>query len=64
MSHPYQLRSMDSQLEETELHLVGAGAARFRVLPELASGNSDVGASSSGENVSEGAAVGASTSTE
>jgi len=55
MSHPYQLRSMDNQIERTE-GLSVADAARSHAPPELAGRDSDVETSSSfsDENVVEG----------
>ena len=52
MSHPYQLRSMDTPVEQTEGHVVDAESVRSRVPLELAGRDSEVetGSSFSDEN--------------
>ena len=47
MSHPYQLRSMDTRVEQTEGHSGGAEAARSHVPLELAGRDSELETNSS-----------------
>ena len=58
--HPYQLRSLDTQIKITERHLSGAEAARSHVPLELAGRDSEVETNSSFNDENRAAVVASS----